>query len=541
MKMMRATLSCLAVILLISGSISYRTLASPPVQAGDQPEQKPADLLDIPEEQTTFLTPPAEEALPARPDRHTESFPVARVQVEPATADQLKTLQAMGFDCRQLGACQVETDGTGLEALKKNGFRYETLHNGIAVQFEEAISAPDAFVSRFGSDVADHVIPDWADPNCGFAWSTVKITGAPSGAVVAYVEYRARVLHTWPIDLDLYITSGQNTQELVWDNLGGPDDGGKDDDAEYDDDIYLNHRLVNSTFDGQPVNQDWYFDAYDCVAGDSGSIDYFELWIWYDDLGTARPNLTPYYIPSGWDFPVVPSSETGTHTVDDLYASFNTYIDWSVINNGNADAVGFDICLSLDSTLLDCWTKADALPIDHYLYKPDYVYVMPTVGWHTLKLEADPNNQVVESNEGDNTWSLQFYWYPTQRKTFLPFLLTKSYFEGPFELEENDKAEQANGPIRSGKDYGGFPDDANDYFSFTTTVPGDITVNLLDHTGTGVQLLLYYQSTADLKVTDITPPYSIAYSGAAGTYYVRIYAVGGYNSATPYTLRVTYP
>ena len=38
------------------------------------------------------------------------------------------------------------------------------------------------------------------------------------------------------------------------------------------------------------------------------------------------------------------------------------------------------------------------------------------------------------------------------------------YFEGPWEREDNDRASQANGPLRSGQDYYGYPDDAFDYF-----------------------------------------------------------------------------
>ncbi len=113
------------------------------------------------------------------------------------------------------------------------------------------------------------------------------------------------MLHTWPSDLRLYLSS-QNNSEIIWDFLGGSDDGGKDDDVENDDDIYLNHRLINTTFDGESVNQDWYLFAFDCVPGDTGNIDYLEVWIWYDGVGLLLPNLTPY-CPAIGIFPSCPA------------------------------------------------------------------------------------------------------------------------------------------------------------------------------------------------------------------------------------------
>jgi hypothetical protein len=56
-----------------------------------------------------------------------------------------------------------------------------------------------------------------------------------------------------------------------------------------------------------------------------------------------------------------------------------------------------------------------------------------------------------------------------------------------------------------------------------------------------VQFQLFYQSTANRVGHDPEPPYHIEYDGAARCYYVHIYTVRGYNSATPYTLRGEFP
>lgn len=68
--------------------------------------------------------------------------------------------------------------------------------------------------------------------------------------------------------------------------------------------------------------------------------------------------------------------------------------------------------------------------------------------------------------------------------------------------------------------YFGSPNDASDYFFFQTTSRGQITIDLNDHTGQGIQLLLYYPE-GNLVGQDITPPYRLEYTGNSGRYYVR--------------------
>jgi hypothetical protein len=542
MKNIKSIFRCLTVLLIVSGVFSMHVMASPHDQTGDFPQKKYQDPLDFPEEEISIPTPQTAAVPPARLNLPTETLPISRVLIEVESINKLNTLQELGFECIQLGACDVEVDQATLTTLKLYGFNYEILRKGVAVQIDPGIEAPDALVNQYGGSDTDVAIPDSTPSECGFAYSGVNISSAPTGAIVDYVEYRIRVLHTYPSDLRLYIISGQDTNEIIWDYLGGSDDGGYDDDVENDDDIYLNHRLINTTFDNQPVNQDWYLGALDCVAGDTGTIDYMEVWIWYNG-GSDSPNLTPYS-PLDWDFPIVPSSVSGTTTVNNLFVATNTYIDWAVINNGSA-TVGpaFTSCLFMDQDInpLNCWSSDAGLLSDYYVYVNDWVLnTTPSIGWHTLKIEADSNYNVMESNENDNAWSYQFYWNPTHRSTYLPFVSTKTFFEGPFELEPNNKS-TPNGPIRSGQDYQGYPDDADDYFSFITTASGTITVNVTGHTGTGVQVLLYFNSIENRVGLDNAAPYKITYNGAAGMYYVRIYTAGGYNSTTPYTLRVTYP
>lgn len=115
-----------------------------------------------------------------------------------------------------------------------------------------------------------------------------------------------------------------------------------------------------------------------------------------------------------------------------------------------------------------------------------------------------------------------------------------TYFEGPWESEPNNSRDEANGPIRSGQPYYGYPNDQKDYFSFYVRNPGTISMTLANHTGQGVQLQLHYGDTFLTYV--YAPPFHIEYAvDQPGWYYVYIFTESGWNGTTPYTLTVTYP
>jgi hypothetical protein len=128
-------------------------------------------------------------------------------------------------------------------------------------------------------------------------------------------------------------------------------------------------------------------------------------------------------------------------------------------------------------------------------------------------------------------------------RIYVPWILRDfiRYFEGPWEAEPNNSYLAANGPLRSAKDYYGYPDDEKDYFGIYLRTAGDITIDLTDHTGQGVQLQLFYQSVDNRVAYDLVVPYHIEHSGAGGWYYVYIYTESGHNNSSPYTLQVNYP
>jgi hypothetical protein len=127
---------------------------------------------------------------------------------------------------------------------------------------------------------------------------------------------------------------------------------------------------------------------------------------------------------------------------------------------------------------------------------------------------------------------------------YLPLVANEflSYFEGPYEVEPNNALAVANGPLRSGQDYYGYPNDQKDYFSFHISSPGTIHVTGNNYTGGDGQMQLFYETnTTPPVITDLIPPFDIIYAGNPGWYYIYISTGTNWSSTTPYTLRVTYP
>ncbi|NUM46770.1 MAG: hypothetical protein HUU38_18860 [Anaerolineales bacterium] len=137
---------------------------------------------------------------------------------------------------------------------------------------------------------------------------------------------------------------------------------------------------------------------------------------------------------------------------------------------------------------------------------------------------------------------------PVFGNIFLPIvtLNASSFFEGPNELEPNDSSAQANGPLRIGKEYFGLPTDDRDFYSFFTTVQGQIMIDLTNHPlelVNGAQVQLFYQSVIGGAVAiDVAPPYQLVYNGSPGIYYLLVFTDTSKcgNCTVPYTLHVSF-
>jgi hypothetical protein len=107
--------------------------------------------------------------------------------------------------------------------------------------------------------------------------------------------------------------------------------------------------------------------------------------------------------------------------------------------------------------------------------------------------------------------------------------------------EENNTSEQANVLPGPGS-YVGLPDDANDWARFTLSSAQIVTVRLTDFVASGGQLILYDGTPVELTkdASGGTTMEIASYPLAAGTYYVRIYATGGYSATVPYVLSLAW-
>lgn len=171
--------------------------------------------------------------------------------------------------------------------------------------------------------------------------------------------------------------------------------------------IYINEvldyqRTLTSGYHTLKIITDYYDDIDEIDETDN---EYSRQFYWES---TSLPNLEPYTL-SGWDYPIVPSSISGTHTVNTLYADQTTYIDWSLKNTGDADAGRYYTAFYIDGAYIMSVNHTSGLPENSTSSINDITQTLSS-GWHTLKIVADYQNEVVESDETDNEYSRQFYW-----------------------------------------------------------------------------------------------------------------------------------
>jgi len=125
--------------------------------------------------------------------------------------------------------------------------------------------------------------------------------------------------------------------------------------------------------------------------------------------GGNQPDLT-FCQPGGWDFPIVPSNVTGTHTVPSPLPAGTTYIDWAGTNIGTATTTDtFYVYLYRDNVPFAGWRVPFAVAPGDTFYAEDYQTTM-TEGSHALMTFQDSTNRIAESDENNNRYSRSFTW-----------------------------------------------------------------------------------------------------------------------------------
>lgn len=142
----------------------------------------------------------------------------------------------------------------------------------------------------------------------------------------------------------------------------------------------------------------------------------------------AQPNATWYQGPS-WSFPLVPTnftqSETNVWLPNLLYGNEpTTYWQYGAISTGNESLpAGTPIANYVDGELLDLASMPSVPPGSVHYNLNDGPYTIPG-GRHTLSAVLDPDNEIQESDDGDNAWGRQFVWTPYELDTSGPVVWT---------------------------------------------------------------------------------------------------------------------
>jgi len=128
----------------------------------------------------------------------------------------------------------------------------------------------------------------------------------------------------------------------------------------------------------------------------------------------TMPNVVPC-APPGWTYPIVPASKQGTTVFnlsgDALYPTpQKTYIDFALCNESDmAVTESFSVALFIDDVELFAATVDDDLGGNSYRVWLDEPFSLPA-GQHVLTLVADVHDEVIEDNEEDNSFAMDFSW-----------------------------------------------------------------------------------------------------------------------------------
>ena len=118
--------------------------------------------------------------------------------------------------------------------------------------------------------------------------SDLLLSGATSNATITKVKVYYEIRHTYPRDLDIWLTTyyGGAWHDYFLYHQG--DLGSTDNVIETRDNIHA--------WDGASPNQTWYLVVRDKVSGYVGYIDFFELWVYYES--NSPPNTPSNSSPS---------------------------------------------------------------------------------------------------------------------------------------------------------------------------------------------------------------------------------------------------
>jgi hypothetical protein len=187
-----------------------------------------------------------------------------------------------------------------------------------------------------------------------------------------------------------------------------------------------------STAVGGATIVDWFWDFGDGTTGSGATVqhtyriagDFFAKLTVTDTNGRAnlvpllhlvrvtgndsnpQPNIAPYQ-PSGWSDKIVVSNVTGTNTDTFLLNPTDPlYIDWAVINNGQAGTTAdFYVTLYVDGVAGQDFLIPHPFDINAYAFIEDYPIGTLSAGTHDIKIVADSTGVIDPPGQTHNEYT----------------------------------------------------------------------------------------------------------------------------------------
>lgn len=170
----------------------------------------------------------------------------------------------------------------------------------------------------------------------------------------------------------------------------------------------------------------------------------------YTSSRSVASNLAPF-TPAGWDTCLVANMIRGQRDQGFLAAGDTTFISFSFLNDGLAAIEGsFLLDLKLDGTTIGEWSVDGGLGTGTYVPVED-LPVIVSEGRHNLMFSLDTLNEVDETNELDNQYSVFLTWIDGDAALRLnPSHLTKTIIP---EMPRSEALQLVNNPLLRNEAY----------------------------------------------------------------------------------------
>mgnify|MGYP000570401583 CR=1 FL=1 len=267
----------------------------------------------------------------------------------------------------------------------------------------------------------------------------------------------------------------------------------------------------------------------------TGTLPMSYTWAFGDGAYGSGQSISHAYA-SGGDFTVVltvsnPCGEDVlSHTLHVCTPAAGAAFSWSPITPTVGQSVAFSATASGEEPFSFVWNFGDGTA--DYGPNPLHTYTRP--GRYAVAVTA--TNPCGQSTASSFLLVAGPIHLPVIYKHYYSCLL------GPGEVEPNNSPSQATGPLCPNRQYEGFPNDAEDWFSVYAQA-GTVTVDMWDYApGAQGQLILYDHSLHLLAVdNDPTDGWHLEADVGPGKYFIRIYTAGGFTDILPYKLQATFP